>query len=175
VKITIPGLRLESEANKRDKWAAVKRAKEQRYSVAIRIASFKRSRPPLPVILTITRIAPRLLDDDNLARACKAVRDEIAKAYSVDDRDDAITWRYSQRTGKPREYACEILIEPRVDSPSAVKTHSGGEARADVLGEYAVIELWDQAANEGVLEMFTPQQLRALIVQCERALREIER
>ena len=62
----------------------------------------------LPIVLTLTRIAPRKLDSDNLQYAFKAIRDGIAAAYGVKDNDDTvIDWRYSQRTGVPRQYAIE--------------------------------------------------------------------
>jgi hypothetical protein len=63
------------------------------------------------LVVTITRVAPRMLDPgDNIATACKPVRDQIAEALGVDDRDSRITWRVGQRRGKPKEYACEVEI-----------------------------------------------------------------
>lgn len=65
-------------------------------------------RPPVEVVLT--RIAPRELDDDNLARSFKAVRDQVAVHLGVDDRSKLVTWRYAQEKGKPREYAVRIEV-----------------------------------------------------------------
>ena len=141
MKITIPGLRLESEANKRDKWKAVKRAKDQRLAAGLALAANKRNVPPLPLIVTIVRVGVRRLDDDNLARACKAVRDAIAKHCGVDDGDGSITWRYWQRKGKAREYACELLIEPRT--------------------------MWAVGSH---IEDMPADRLRAFVVECERVL-----
>jgi len=69
--------------------------------------------PALPVVVYLTRIAPRQLDDDNAARACKAARDQVAELLGVDDRDPRITWRVEQRRGGVGEYALEIAIAPR--------------------------------------------------------------
>jgi hypothetical protein len=56
--------------------------------------------PAAPVVVTITRIGPRKLDSDNLASACKYVRDAVAIAVGEDDGSDLYTWVYKQQTGK---------------------------------------------------------------------------
>jgi len=66
--------------------------------------------PPMPLVITITRIGPRKLDDDNLASACKYVRDAIAATIGVDDGNPGYTWQYSQRKG---EYGIEVEMFPR--------------------------------------------------------------
>lgn len=66
--------------------------------------------PPLPLLVTITRIGPRTLDDDNLASACKYVRDEIAKVVGVDDGSNQYTWRYEQIKGMKYGVNIEITI-----------------------------------------------------------------
>lgn len=64
------------------------------------------------VVVTLTRIAPRTLDDDNLRGALKACRDETAAFLGRDDNPKAgIEWRYSQERGAPRQYAVRITIE----------------------------------------------------------------
>lgn len=69
------------------------------------------SPPLLPVDVTLTRIAPRELDDDNLAYAFKAVRDGVADALGLkNDRDPRVSWSYSQERGKA---AVRITLEPR--------------------------------------------------------------
>ena len=65
--------------------------------------------PTPPIIVTITRIGPRRMDDDNLASACKYVRDQIASAVGVDDGSDQYVWRYEQRKGK---YGVDVEIVP---------------------------------------------------------------
>lgn len=68
--------------------------------------------PQGPLTVTITRVGPRKLDDDNLQSACKYVRDEIANVIGVDDGNDRFyTWQYRQRTGP---YGVEVDITSRV-------------------------------------------------------------
>ena len=104
-----------SEANKREHWAVkAKRVKEQRGLVAAKVKSeggdTLESHPWLRVILT--RIAPRMLDGDNLQGAMKAMRDGIADVICVNknDRDTRITWGYRQEKRKPKEYAIKVEI-----------------------------------------------------------------
>lgn len=119
----IPGLRLVSEANARGRWyAGAGRAAKQRSLVA---AVLRAKRPPrlddeTSADVTIVRVAPLPLDGDNLARACKAVRDEVARwlcptrdrkgTIVGDDRDPHVTWRVAQRHGGVRVYAVELVV-----------------------------------------------------------------
>ncbi len=74
-------LTLPSMANSRMHWAAKARiVKKQRSAVSN--ALFGLPTPPLPVTVTFTRIAPRRLDDDNLAMSCKGVRDAVAEWFT---------------------------------------------------------------------------------------------
>ena len=82
--------------------------KKQR--TATRVCMIGATIPPLPLLVTITRIGPRKLDDDNLASACKYVRDQIAAAVGVDDGSDRYTWRYGQRRGK---YGVDVEVTSR--------------------------------------------------------------
>lgn len=56
---------------------------------------------PLPAVVTLTRVGTgtRPLDDDNLRRALKAVRDVVAGWLGADDADPRIRWKYGQRRG----------------------------------------------------------------------------
>lgn len=64
--------------------------------------------------VTIARIAPRELDDDNLRGSAKSVRDGIADALGLaSDRDKRLTWTYSQEKGKPKEYAVRVTVMGR--------------------------------------------------------------
>lgn len=118
ITVLIEGMRLESEANKRGHWTkGAKRAASTRGAVTMAM----RCRAMVPgltldkgVAVTITRIAPRPLDDDNNARACKAVRDGIADWLGIDDRDERVSWRYEQRKDqRAHYYGVEIRIEAR--------------------------------------------------------------
>ncbi len=64
-----------------------------------------------PVVVTITRVAPAELDDDNLASAAKAVRDGVADALGCDDGAKTwVAWRYEQRKA-PGLYEVRIAID----------------------------------------------------------------
>jgi len=127
VKIDI---RTYSEANLRQHWAArARRAKAQREAAfllmreaLLRQSRIRRDKPQAPnpendgvnlkpIVITLTRIAPRRLDPDNLARSMKAVQDGIADALRMDDGDPRLQWRYAQAKGKPKEYAVLVEIE----------------------------------------------------------------
>lgn len=99
-------LRIESVANLREHWAAkAKRTK------AHRMAALAIKPHPLPCVVTLTRIAPRALDDDNLRSGFKGLRDGIADRLGIADNDPRIEWRYAQERGKPKEYAARVQIE----------------------------------------------------------------
>lgn len=81
---------------------------------------------PKAFAVTLTRIAPRRLDDDDLRSALKAIRDEVAVCMGLptkaprqgqvrliaDDSDPGM-WRYRQIKGAPKEYAVLVEIAPR--------------------------------------------------------------
>lgn len=109
--ITLP-LRLSSPMNgSHGHWRteALKRKKERR-AVAYALC-MQKPLPSPPVVVTLTRVGKRLLDDDNLAAAFKSCRDECAAQLGCGDSErDPISWRYKQRQGS--EYSIEISIEP---------------------------------------------------------------
>lgn len=100
-------LRIESCANKREHWAT-----RARRTKAHRLAALAVPIHPLPCIVTLTRVAPRKLDDDNLASGFKALRDGIADRFGVDDGDPRIRFKYDQVRGKAKEYAARVHVEP---------------------------------------------------------------
>lgn len=84
-------------------------AKSQRkagylYAIQARIRTL-----PFPMVITMTRIAPRPLDSDNLPPSMKSIRDGISDALGIDDRDPRVEWEYKQAKRKPKEYA--VIIE----------------------------------------------------------------
>ena len=102
---------LPSLANARLCWRSmVKIKRQQRLATKLCMATVEESLPPPPLIIIITKIGPRRLDDDNLAAACKYVRDQIAAAVGVDDGSDQYTWKYEQRTG---QYGVDVEIISR--------------------------------------------------------------
>lgn len=118
VTFTIP-IRTWAGENQRLHWAErAKRAKSQRHATAAcwRAESFlmvnrRQFMPTPPCVVTLTRIAPRMLDEgDNLSSSQKAIRDQIAAELGIDDRDSRVEWRYRQERGKPNEYAVRVEI-----------------------------------------------------------------
>ena len=67
--------------------------------------------PDPPLTVTMTRIAPRELDSDNLAISFKHVRDGIADWLGVNDNDKRVTWKYAQERGAPKHYAARVEIK----------------------------------------------------------------
>lgn len=51
-------------------------------------------------VVRIVRVAPRQLDSDNAESAAKSVRDGIAAALAVDDRDPRVVWLVDQERGQ---------------------------------------------------------------------------
>jgi hypothetical protein len=110
VEVELP-LHLVSGMNVREHWAVRKRrAHEHRGATLMRLRPRLQGLEP-PAVVTITRIAPRPLDSDNLQAACKHVRDGVADAFGLDDRSPKLAWNYDQRRGAPRYYGVHIRIE----------------------------------------------------------------
>ena len=107
VEVVLP-LRTYSEANRRDHWT-IRRSRNESARVAWRVIMHnyrltdalawicpEELRLP-PAVVTLTRLGPRLLDDDNLASALKALRDAVALSLKVDDGDTRrVVWQYGQ-------------------------------------------------------------------------------
>lgn len=110
-KLFVVALRSESESNSRDDWRKkARRTKIMRFAAWAHFHSARGS-VTLPVVVTLTRIAPSAgLDDDNLRGALKACRDGVADALGVDDRDARVTWAYAQRRGA---WGVEVRIDGR--------------------------------------------------------------
>lgn len=102
---TIPGLRLVSLANQREHWSTrAKRTKKERHVVgkACMVARVPRRLPDgLKASVHIVRIGKRMMDEDNLGGACKAVQDAVAEWLGVDDGDrKRIVFTRGQEIGK---------------------------------------------------------------------------
>jgi hypothetical protein len=112
VVVLRPACRVVTEANTHEHWTArAKRGKAQRAAVEaawwlapVMHASFARF---APLRVTLTHAGSRM-DDDNLAGAFKAVRDEVARLIGIDDGDARLIWVYAQVAGAP---GIEIRIE----------------------------------------------------------------
>lgn len=116
-----------SEANTSEHWTK-KRQRHKQQQFFIR-SLFRRetSETPLPCVITMTRVSPRLLDDDNLRTAFKWIRDEISECIFPEktshyisksgrkikikgraDSDPRIKWEYAQEKGKTLGVKIEI-------------------------------------------------------------------
>ena len=110
-------VRIESEANQREHWGTkARRVKQHRQAALVLVKHAMRNysgERPVGAKVTLTRIAPRPLDGDNLQGALKACRDGVADALGFrDDSDPRLTWVYAQRaSGKAHDYAAEVVIE----------------------------------------------------------------
>lgn len=102
--ITLPIVTV-SVLNVREHWAKrAKRSKEHRGLAAMMTRLL--TLDVLPGVVTMIRVSPRALDDDNLRGALKACRDGVADALGIDDRDSRVKWEYKQEKG-----AASVRIE----------------------------------------------------------------
>jgi hypothetical protein len=111
IVITVP-IRLVSVANLRECWQKrARRAADHRGLVRTLLANQGKWRGGFPVVVTMTRVAPRKLDShDNLRAAFKACVDGVCDHLMVRDNDEALSFAYAQERGNVGEYAVRIEI-----------------------------------------------------------------
>ncbi len=119
--ITIP-VRTVSAANLREHWRA-KAARVKKERTVTRLVCLAGLRPleghGLIDSVTFTRVAPRLLDSDNLQIGLKAIRDELARFMGVSDAPSGgVLWVYCQAKGAVGEYSVVVEITTHETSPS---------------------------------------------------------
>ena len=104
---------LKSAANLREHWAVrSKRVRAEREAAHVVVRAAGGRGIKLPAKVTITRIAPRELDDDNLQAAAKGIRDGVADGLGLaGDRHPGLTWIYKQEKGKPSAVRIEVEEE----------------------------------------------------------------
>jgi hypothetical protein len=96
--------------------AKLKRKKMQRQTAHVHLLALvgrNEGGPPSmcsPLVVTLTRIAPRTLDSDNVHGALKHVRDGVADWLGVDDGDARVTWEVGQERGAAQQYAVRVEI-----------------------------------------------------------------
>jgi hypothetical protein len=117
VKILLP-IETLSESNSSEHW----RLKHKRHSsqkTCVRMAFRQVKKIALPATVTLTRLSPRKLDDDNLVGAFKWIRDSVADclipglAAGRSDCDPRIKWIYEQKKS-----TCK-LVEIKIDFVSS--------------------------------------------------------
>jgi hypothetical protein len=114
--VLILPIRVTTESNTGGNKAKIGRRRTQRFVTGAGLRLMKRINggvPPFPARVTFTRVRPagrRALDTDNLCSAFKAVRDEVAAFYGVDDGDPRWDWQYPPEVVGAR-YEIRIRIE----------------------------------------------------------------
>lgn len=112
-----------SEANKTgEHWTKKhKRHNEQQWQIKIAFLKLKEE-ITIPCKIVLSRLSPRLLDDDNLTSAFKHIRDQIAdcifdsqtdgeivtKRRGQNDGDKRLSWEYAQHKRKKQGIRIEI-------------------------------------------------------------------
>lgn len=111
-RVILPGMRLRSlnQLLRQNPKARRRQSRKEKNDVGVMLlARVGVNRPQPPIVVTVTRIGPRMFDaHDNLPASCKYLVDQIAKYLGIDDSDPRVTWRYEQRLGP---FAAEITIE----------------------------------------------------------------
>lgn len=108
VTVKLP-ITTKKRANRRRHWALHhRRIADQRHATAVLLLNYAGKCKKTPERITLVRIAPRDLDDDNLVSALKAIRDGIQDWAGIDDRK--LKCSYEQRRGGKNEYAVEITL-----------------------------------------------------------------
>ena len=99
-----------SEANRREHhMVRHRRRKKQRADAHMLMKQFKR--PRLPVTITLTRVAPRILDShDNLPMSLKSAVDGICDWLGVDDQSEEVRILYGQ-IKRPATHEIHVRIE----------------------------------------------------------------
>lgn len=129
--LTLP-LETQTESNAKGHWRpkAARAAHQRSVTVLATMPLVAKVRRQLEkgaisaVTVTLTRISPLELDDDNLSSAFKHVRDGVADALGIDDRDRRVRWLYAQRKGAVRERAVHLEVEAGNDRKPAVPMKS---------------------------------------------------
>lgn len=113
LEFTIDGFRTTTGLNSRENWRTrADRVRAERARVWVEIRRHCGTLGPQvkpPYVVTLTRISPRLADDDNLSGGLKSSRDEVATWLGTGDGPKSpVTWRYQQERGS---FAVRIRVE----------------------------------------------------------------
>lgn len=119
VEVFVPvRTRSQEHGRQREHWA--RRAQDVRNARTLVWIYLRDYQPPaLLCMVTLVRVAPRPLDDDNLRSSCKTLRDQVAiwlglptnvKGHA-EDRDPRVHFRYQQGKRRPKEYGILVQAE----------------------------------------------------------------
>jgi hypothetical protein len=121
IVVTLP-IKIVSEANLRQHWRKAA-ARKKLHRQTARLVLQQHARPmgeTEQFTVTLTRVAPRKLDDDNLASGFKAVRDGIADWLGIDDGSPRIRWQYAQHKSEAGHYSAWVRVEWANDQQPAL-------------------------------------------------------
>jgi len=86
--------------------ARARRVKAEKFATGLIV-----KKHPTPCVVHMTRLSTTLCDDDNLQGALKAVRDEIARVFGVDDGPTGpVKWMYAQEKCKRGAHGVRVEI-----------------------------------------------------------------
>jgi len=108
-------IRIRSTANIKEHWRKTYSMRKKNLEILNRYIPDRL--PTLPIKITITRVAPRKLDTDNLIYSVKEYRDWIADLIIPGlkpgraDNNSALSFFYQQIHKSPKEYGIIILVE----------------------------------------------------------------
>jgi len=103
-------IRTVNPLNTREHWSKrAKRSKAERRAAYLATYNVPLWPSRVPIMVSLTRIAPRKMDCDGCTASFKAIRDGIADKLGVDDGSESIRFSCAQRKGK--EYGIEVTIE----------------------------------------------------------------
>ncbi|QRK06038.1 hypothetical protein JQX13_38825 [Archangium violaceum] len=71
------------------------------------------------VVVRLTRVSPRQLDDDNVRGALKSVRDAVATWLRVDDASPLVRWEYLQAKGATPLVRVQVMLVSPVGTGAA--------------------------------------------------------
>jgi hypothetical protein len=106
VRVEVP-IRVESPNRLHAEHPLGRARRVRRERAAVREALDRFERPAGPWLVTLIRVAPRRLDDDNAVAAMKAPRDATAEWLGVDDRDPKVRFVVAQERGA---YAVRVNV-----------------------------------------------------------------
>ena len=91
--------------------ARARRVKRERWNARLMLLQLRAVPPEFPLVVTVTRIAPRALDPhDNLPSSVKATVDAVAEWLGVDDADPRVKFVSAQERGASKYYGVRIEV-----------------------------------------------------------------
>ncbi len=112
---------LKSESNLSEHWSS--KAKRHKLERTFLTLALKNKECQIPCVITLTRIAPREFDEDNLLSSFKNIRDIISdflipgKARGRADGDPRLSFVYFQEKSKAKVYRVRIEISSCQENP----------------------------------------------------------